>query len=194
MSYSSVTPYLGLRNINLKSDTWYQDYIANNARTDLLGKHVRIQNGPGEPIALRLALLNGNLADAIKVLPKDDGSLEIYLGRQNSKDVVYLAGDPTKTSVKISNSNPSSVGRNLYLRGTFNAAVDSTFLFDNQDLNEVSMASPTYSGAKFMTWKGSAAQLELERSSTTALPWFLSFRVTIGGVAKTFVIPAYAVD
>jgi hypothetical protein len=194
VSYNSLTPYLGLRNINLKSDTWYQDYIANNARTDLLGKHLRIQNGNGEPIALRLALLNGSLVDAIKVLPQSDGSLQIYLGRQNTKDVVYLAGDPTKTSVKISNSNPSSVGRNLYLRGTFNAAVDSTFLFDNQDLNEVRMAAPTYSGAKFMTWKGSAAQLELERTSNTALPWLLNFQVTISGVAKTFVIPAYAVD
>jgi hypothetical protein len=85
----TVTNYLKLRFIALKSTDWFSDFNFNLGRIDLLGKLLRLQAGPGQSSALRCELVDGTLAEYVRAVPNGSG-VDIYVGRPGSTDRVIL--------------------------------------------------------------------------------------------------------
>lgn len=86
----SETNYLRLKYISLMSTRWFQDFNSNLARLDLLGKHLRIQQGAGQSMALRTELASGALVEPIRAVPNSNSGVDLYLGRPNSTDRVII--------------------------------------------------------------------------------------------------------
>jgi hypothetical protein len=93
MAYSSVTKYLGLRNVTLGDESWLQDSVFNNSRIDLLAEILRNQTSSGSSMGIRTRLSSGVLVEGVTITPQADGSLIIDIGRGGtSGDVVKING------------------------------------------------------------------------------------------------------
>jgi len=194
MAYSGKTSYLGLRNILPGDQNWYADALYNNQRIDALGKHIQVQSSPGAPSAFRVQVSSGALVDAIKILPKADGSLDIQIGRSGTGDRLIFAGSLTYSSMTLINTAGGSYNQfAMKVSADFQNLHDSKLSFDTQQNRETKVSFPTgFASAK--PWMGSAAQLELELDGTTARQTFLSFTAKDNaGTIRTFVVPAYLV-
>lgn len=127
----SVTNYLNLKIIDLLSTRWFSDFNYNLARIDLLGKHIRLQQGAGQSTALRSELTDGTLAEYIRAVPNGTG-VDIFLGRPGTADrVVYQS---------------SSGGAGSRVVTTFNKTEDF--------VGVVASAYQTLTGASVVTTEG----------------------------------------
>jgi hypothetical protein len=197
---TTVTNYLKLRNIPLTSTQWFTDFNYNISRIDLIGKHVRIQTGAGQTMALRAELLDGTLAEAIRIVPEGD-TLSVYLGRTGKGDKVVIAATALYSSISLSNQQVGSQGYKLDLGASWSDEdvggddMQNVSLLLNTKNNLVTvMEFPAASavGVTDDTWLGSAAQLELDSSGSVTGQSVLKFTVTTkSGTTKNFIVPCY---
>lgn len=193
MAYSGTSNYLRLRYIKPGDTNWFGDAAYNLQVIDTLGMNFYPQNAPGAITAWRAVFTSGVVADAIRVIPQADGTLDIRLGRAGYQDRVIFAGVTSAYSVLgLTNSAPGVYSAyTLYVSSNYLAEQNASLVLDVQTNAETKMIIPAdFANAK--PWLGSAAQLELEGSDTPHRQAFLSFEVKDSlGISKTFVIPAY---
>jgi hypothetical protein len=195
VAYSGNTNYLGLRYIKPGDSNWFGDAKYNLKRIDALGMNFYPQNSPGGVSAYRVVLANGEIAEAIRVVPKANGSLDIHMGRTGYPDRIVFSGlAATSASVGIANSAPGVYAQyTLNLKSNYLAEFDSTFYFDTQVNVETTLIAPTdFAAAK--PWVGSSMQLELEGNDALQRQSFLQFKVKDSlGVTRSFVVPAFII-
>jgi len=191
MAYSGLTPYLGLRLITLKSDSWYSDMHVNLERIDRMGRNFRMQAKDGHRAGVAVALRDGTLVDVITIDPRADGSIRITLGRPNAADEVSIAGNFLFTSVTFLNRNQVGYARNLRLIADYPNNEDvSIALNPNQSVE--SMVTLPNAELVPVPYMGSSYQLEASRSHIDGkVPFALTIDTMINGVKSEFVIPAY---
>jgi hypothetical protein len=199
---TTVTNYLKLRNIQLQSTQWFTDYNFNISRLDSIGKHLRMQTGAGQTMALRTELADGTLAEAIRIIPEGD-SIAVYLGRTGRGDKVVIAATALYSSISLSNQRSGFTSYKMDIGAQWSDEdvggddiQNTTFIFNPRN-NDVSImevpAASVDAGVVDQGWVGSAAQLELSNDtlvgSNRAL---LKFTVsTKAGGSKTYVLPCY---
>lgn len=199
---STVTNYLALRQIRLESTQWYSDFNYNLARIDLVGKHLRLQSGAGQSLALRAELTDGTLAEALRVVP-EDGSLAIYLGRRGRGDRVHIEGASLYASVALANVNPSHPGTRLSLGATWtdedaggDGIQNTQVLLNprNNVLSVVELPPAQVTGITDRAYLGSAVQLELDGDTGDGTgKHFLKITVSTTTGAKGFLVPCYKI-
>ena len=191
MSYSGLTPYLGLRLINLKSQSWYGDMHSNFERIDRLGRNYGIQPQDGYPMSIRVAMRDGTLAEAISFLPRTDGTLRITLGRPNQADSVQIAGSFLFTSVGITNQNALGSSRILRMYANYPANHHATITWNPNQATDTEVQFPNDELVP-VAYEGSLFQLEANRSHIAGrVPFALTIVSKVGGEETEFVIPAY---
>lgn len=198
---STVTNYLKLRNISLQSTQWFSDFNFNIAKLDTIGKHLRLQTGAGQSLAVRAELDDGTLAEVIRVVPDGD-AVSVYLGRTGRGDRVIIAATTLYTSIALTNQNPAYTSYKLDLGATWSDEdigtgddIQNVSLNVNPRNNKVTIMEvpPASTGAVDAAWTGSAMQLEIDRDTGAGTnKSYLKFTVsTDGGSTKNFLIPAY---
>jgi hypothetical protein len=201
---TTVTNYLKLRNIQLQSTQWFTDYNYNISRLDVIGKHLRIQTGAGQTMAVRTELSDGTLAEAIRIVPEGD-SIAVYLGRTGRGDKVVIAATALYSSLSLSNQRAGFTQYKMDIGAQWSDEdvggddiQNTTVLFNPRNNLTSIMEIPPASAIGYVdkAWLGSAAQIELSGDSETGTNRaFLKFTVrTSGGSTKNFAIPCYAMS
>lgn len=194
MAYSGLTPYLGLRLITLKSDSWYSDMHVNLEKIDRLGRNFKPQARDGHRAAMAVALRDGTLVDVITVDPRADGSIRITLGRPEAADTISIAGAFLFSSLHLNNQNPLGYAQVLQLIAAYPANHLSRLILNPNQATETVMQFPNKE-LEPVPYLGSAYQLEASRSHIDGkVPFALTIETTVNGELSEFVIPAYLRD
>jgi len=164
---------------------------ANFERMDRLARNYGLQPQDGYPMAVRVAMRDGTLADAISFQPRSDGSLRITLGRPNAADSVSIAGSFLFTSVALTNQNPMGSTKALRLYADYPANQDADITLNPNQATDSTVTLPNDELVP-VPYVGSMFQLEASRSHVEGkIPFVLTIETTLSGETTEFVIPAY---
>jgi hypothetical protein len=143
----SETNYLKLKYITLMSTRWFQDFNSNLARLDLLGKHIRIQQGAGQSMAIRAELSDGTLVEPIRAVPNSNSGVDLYLGRPQSGDRVIIQAPTGGIGTRVT-ATGITLAQALFIEGTWVSTSGSVTLpagtwdVDAQAALKITIATP----------------------------------------------------
>lgn len=190
MASKGVTTFLGLRKILLQNSDWFADAMYNLERTDLLGLHVNVQDGVGQPLKLRFKKSDGTLVDFVTVTQNSEKDLDISIGRAKTNDAVFFSSSNfVFNSLRLRDS--SSLGGVKFFGSTLsNSEAEFTFFtVETKALQFTTPRIPTTANE----YAGSAIQFEQDPTGALATnPQWVSFNVlSFASVNARFIQPTY---
>lgn len=197
------TTYLKLEETPQGNTDWIATYRSNLRKIDAMGKYIRGQNTAGDSMAIRVALSNGTLVDAIRVVPDaNTGTLAVYLGRAGKGDRIVIESSSLYTSLNLANQNATASDKLCTIGATWSDEdgvgigddiQNTAVLIDPRNNLKTTIAFPP-AGSLTSTnnYLGSQLQIGTDPSGVgTGCPHIKFICQTTTGT-RTFLVPAYS--